>query len=76
MSLQWALAALAVAELIVTIALYIRVGRLEDQVGRVLRRKPKKRSGPAVPNPDRQGDPTGSRPQASSGTRPPGQRRS
>lgn len=45
MSLDWAIAALVLAQLIVTVALYVRVGRLEAQVGRVLRRKPRKHSG-------------------------------
>ncbi len=46
MNLTWTLAALALAELLVTIALYVRVGRLEAHIERVLRRKPRHRSPP------------------------------
>jgi len=43
MSGTWLATALALAELLVTIALFVRVGRLEARVDKVLRRRPRKR---------------------------------
>lgn len=39
----WLLGAFALAQLLVTMALFVRVGRLEARVDKVLRRRPRKR---------------------------------